>query len=60
MTCPGDVELVIHEPLSTDGLARGDALLLAGRVHDIIATTVHARDDISNGISQSVPEAAGS
>ena len=60
MTCPGDVELVFHEPLSTDGLARGDARLLAGRVHDIIATTVRARDDISNGISQSVPEAAGS
>ena len=60
MTCPGDVELVIHEPLSTDGLARGDAGALAERVHDIIATAVRARQGVSDETPQSVPEAAGS
>ena len=60
MTCPGDVELVIHEPLFTDGLARGDAGALAERVHDIIATAVRARQGVSDETPQSVPEAAGS
>ena len=60
MTCPGDVELVIHEPLSTAGLALGDAGALAERVHDIIATAVRARQGVSDETPQSVPEAAGS
>ena len=40
MTCPGQVELVVHAPLSTDGLDREEARTLARRARDIIAATV--------------------
>ena len=40
MTCPGQVELVVHAPLATDGLDREDARSLADRARDIIAATV--------------------
>jgi len=39
-TRPGDVELVVHPPLRTDGLKRADAPALAERVRGIIASTV--------------------
>ncbi|MCY4658629.1 MAG: lysophospholipid acyltransferase family protein [Acidobacteria bacterium] len=40
MTCPGQVELVVHAPLPTDGLDREDARTLADRARDVIAATV--------------------
>ena len=40
MTCPGDVELVIHEPLPTAGLGRADAGRLAERAREIVQATV--------------------
>lgn len=40
MTCPGDVALVMHTPLPTEGLARGDARALADRTHAVISETV--------------------
>ncbi len=40
MTCPGQVELVVHAPLPTDGLDREDARTLADRARDAIAATV--------------------
>ena len=41
-TCPGDVALVVHPPLPTDGLTRADAGALAERVRDLIAASVAA------------------
>ena len=43
-TRPGDVALVVHPPLPTDGLTRADAPVLAERVRGIIAATVAAAD----------------
>ena len=43
MTCPGDVEVVIHEPLSTAGLGRPDAGRLAERAREIVRATVTGR-----------------
>ncbi len=40
MTCPGDVALVVHMPLQTEGLARADARALADRTHALISETV--------------------
>lgn len=40
MTCPGDVDLVIHEPLPTAGLGRADAGELAERARAIVQATV--------------------
>lgn len=37
MTCPGDVTLTVHEPVSTAGLTREDARALAARVQGIVA-----------------------
>ena len=37
MTCPGDVTLTVHEPVSTAGLSREDARALAARVQSIVA-----------------------
>ena len=39
-TCPGDVELVIHEPLPTADLGRADAGQLADRARAIVQATV--------------------
>ena len=43
MTCPGDVDLVIHEPLPTAGLGRADAGELADRARAIVQATVKGR-----------------
>ena len=43
MTCPGRVELIINEPISTRGLKRADVRALARRARDVIATTVAER-----------------
>ena len=43
MTCPGNVELVVHEPIPTAGLGRHDVRILADRVRDVISATVDAR-----------------
>lgn len=40
MTCPGDVEIVIHDPLSTEDLERHDARALADQTREIIVTSV--------------------
>lgn len=37
MTCPGDVTLTVHEPVSTEGMTREDARGLAARVQAVIA-----------------------
>ena len=45
MTCPGEVEVVVHEPIATVASAEPDirgVRALAGRVRDIIAPTVEA------------------
>ena len=44
MTCPGEVGIVLHEPLPTEGLARADAMRLAERARGIIAATVAGRE----------------
>ena len=43
-TRPGNVALVVHAPLPTDGLTRSDAAALARRVHGIIAASVSAAE----------------
>ena len=43
MTCPGDVELVVHEPLPTAGLGRADAGRLAEQAREIVRATVTGR-----------------
>ena len=43
MTCPGDVELVIHEPLPTAGLGRADAGRLAEQAREIVRAAVTGR-----------------
>ena len=45
MTCPGQVELVVHDPIPTQGLSRADVRDLARRAGDVIATTVAQRRD---------------
>jgi 1-acyl-sn-glycerol-3-phosphate acyltransferase len=42
MTCPGDVDLVVHEPVPTAGLTMADARALAGRVRAQVETEVVA------------------
>ena len=40
MTCPGDVSVVVHDPISTDGLTRDDARRLAEQAQGVVAATV--------------------
>ena len=40
MTCPGDVIVTLHEPISTAGMTREDARALAVRVQNVIAGAV--------------------
>ena len=51
MTCPGDVELVVHTPIPTVGLGRRDVRSLAERVHTVIATTVSSRTCHVDGLN---------
>ena len=37
MTCPGTVDLIVHEPIATAGLTRDDARALAERVRAVVA-----------------------
>ena len=48
MTCPGDVELIVHAPISTAGLGRRDVRKLANRVRDVIAATVASRPSVDH------------
>ena len=52
MTCPGEVEVVVHEPIQTQDLTRHDVRILADRVHGIISKTVQARDPLFQVRSQ--------
>jgi 1-acyl-sn-glycerol-3-phosphate acyltransferase len=40
MVCPGRVGLIVHEPIPTAGLTRGDAKALAARVHAVVQGAV--------------------
>jgi 1-acyl-sn-glycerol-3-phosphate acyltransferase len=40
MTCPGEVAVTIHDPISTQGLGREDARALAERVRELVAQRV--------------------
>ena len=44
MTCPGIVEVVVHDPLPTRELTRGDVRGLADQAHAIVSATVSERD----------------
>ncbi len=53
MTCPGEVELVVHDPISTESLGRGDVRELARRTESVVTATVRARSpevDALNGL----------
>ena len=49
MTCPGEVEVVMHKPISTLNLSPEDARALAGRAHGVIRTTLEQRE---RGVSE--------
>ena len=53
MTCPGEVEIVVHDPISTTGMGRRDVRALADRAHAIITASVKSRsahvDDLNLG-----------
>jgi len=40
MTCPGDVRVVVHDPIATSGMNRDAARELADRVREIVASGV--------------------
>jgi 1-acyl-sn-glycerol-3-phosphate acyltransferase len=40
MTCPGEVDLVVHDPIPTSGLTRDDARALGERVKALVETAV--------------------
>ena len=40
MTCPGEVEVAVHDPIPTRGMTREDARALAGRAQDVVAQMV--------------------
>ena len=56
MTCPGEVEVVVHDPISTNGLGRKDVRALAAQAQVVIEKTVAARDSITS--VDSPPDAA--
>ena len=60
MTCPGEVQLVIHAPLPTRDLNQSAAGALAERAHDIIATTVMDHDRLVGDEFPSGPECRAS
>jgi 1-acyl-sn-glycerol-3-phosphate acyltransferase len=43
MTCPGEVELVVHDPISTSELSRDDVTGLVERSHAVIASSLASR-----------------
>ena len=45
MTCPGEVDVAVHDPIPTRGLDRDDVRRLAGRARDIVAQMVSDRDE---------------
>ncbi len=55
MTCPGDVVLTVHEPISTAGLTREDARALAERVRGIVAAGVAAAGDAGDPLPKAAP-----
>ena len=59
MTCPGNVDLVVHQPLPTVGLSRRDARRVSLRVHETIRDTVCAYDPVTSRISDSAMKAPG-
>ena len=40
MTCPGDVTMTIHQPISTDGITRGDTRDFAEHVREVVRRDV--------------------
>jgi len=58
MTCPGDVELVVHTPIQTAGLGRQDVRGLAERVHAVVAATVSSRTGHVDKLNVAPPEPA--
>ena len=42
MTCPGEVELVIHEPISTASLTIDDARRLADQIREVVRSSMDA------------------
>ena len=58
MTCPGDVELVVHTPIQTAGLGRQDVRSLAQRVHAVVAATVSSRSSHVDRLNVAPPEPA--
>ena len=59
MTCPGNVDLVVHQPLPTVGLSRRDARRVSLRVHETIRDTVCAYDPVTSRTSDSAMKAPG-
>jgi 1-acyl-sn-glycerol-3-phosphate acyltransferase len=45
MTCPGDVTVTVHEPISTEGVTRDRAREFAERVRTVVRTAVDEDED---------------
>ena len=58
MTCPGDVEIIVHAPIPTAGLGRQDVRSLAQRVHAVVAATVSSRSSYVDRLNVAPPEPA--
>ena len=52
MTCPGEVEVVVHDPLPTRDLGRDDVRGLADRARDIVIATVTERERHVRGLDR--------
>jgi len=49
MTCPGTVDLIVHDPIPTAGMTREGARALADRVRDVVAAGLAAAGDAAPG-----------
>ncbi len=49
MTCPGEVELDVFDPIATDGLQLDEARALADRVQSVVAGALGQQPAIANG-----------
>ena len=55
MTCPGDVTITVHDPISTEGVTREQAREFAERVRAIVRTAVDEDEDDAASRSKKPP-----
>ena len=55
MTCPGEIELIVHAPIPTHGLTRRDVGALTERAHAVVTATVSARGPTVDALNLGMP-----